>query len=139
MLSDRTGVAVSALRFYEAEGLIASTRTSGGQRRFHREMLRRVSFVKVAQTVGLTLEEIRGALASLPEKRTPNEKDWAKLSASWRPRLDHQIAMMERLRDRLERCIGCGCLSLKVCAMVNPDDMVAVRGPGARYVIDDPR
>ncbi|MCU1388029.1 MAG: transcriptional regulator, MerR family [Ilumatobacteraceae bacterium] len=137
-LSERTGVTVSALRFYEAEGLIASTRTAGGQRRFHREMLRRVSFIRVAQTVGLSLEEVRTALASLPEGRTPDEKDWATLSASWRPRLDQQIAMMERLRDRLERCIGCGCLSLKVCAMFNPEDVAALRGPGARFVIDEP-
>ncbi|MCU1399670.1 MAG: soxR [Acidimicrobiales bacterium] len=137
-LSDRTGVAVSALRFYEAQRLIASTRTTGGQRRFHREMLRRVSFIRVAQTVGLTLDEIRTALASLPEGRTPDEKDWASLSASWRPRLDQQIAMMQRLRDRLERCIGCGCLSLKVCAMFNPEDGAAVRGPGPRFVIDEP-
>lgn len=137
-LSERSGVAVSALRFYEAEGLIFSTRTSGGQRRFIRDMLRRVSFIKVAQMVGLSLDEIRSALASLPEGRTPDEADWATLSTAWRPRLDDQIAMLERLRDRLQFCIGCGCLSLKFCAMFNPDDVAGRRGSGARYVLDDP-
>ncbi len=137
-LSERSGLAVSALRYYEAEGLIWSTRTSGGQRRFIRDMLRRVSFVKVAQLVGLSLDEIREALASLPEGRTPDEEDWARLSSSWRPRLDGQIAMLERLRDRLQYCIGCGCLSLKFCAMFNPDDAAARRGPGARFVLDAP-
>lgn len=135
-LSERTGVATSALRFYEAEGLIHATRTSGGQRRFTRDVLRRVSFIRVAQQVGLRLEEIRAALDSLPDRRTPDEADWHELSASWRPRLDAQIAMMERLRDRLDGCIGCGCLSLKFCHMLNPDDEAATRGPGPRYVLD---
>ncbi|MCU1396166.1 MAG: transcriptional regulator, MerR family [Ilumatobacteraceae bacterium] len=137
-LSERTGVASSALRFYEAEGLIVSTRTDGGQRRYHRETLRRVSFVKIAQMVGLSLEEIRAALASLPDGRTPTEQDWAELSASWRPRLDEHIAMMTRMRDRLTACIGCGCLSLRVCAMFNPDDVAGGRGPGAQYITGDP-
>jgi MerR family redox-sensitive transcriptional activator SoxR len=135
-LSERTGVATSALRYYEAEGLIHASRSAGGQRRYHRDTLRRVSFVRVAQQVGLTLEEIREALASLPDSRTPTQKDWAKLSASWRPRLDAQIAMMERLRDRLDGCIGCGCLSLSFCRILNPDDSAAERGPGPRYVLD---
>jgi MerR family redox-sensitive transcriptional activator SoxR len=135
-LSERTGVATSALRYYEAEGLIHASRSAGGQRRYHRDTLRRVSFVRVAQQVGLTLEEIRAALASLPDRRTPTQKDWAKLSASWRPRLDAQIAMMERLRDRLDGCIGCGCLSLSFCRILNPDDSAAERGPGPRYVLD---
>jgi MerR family redox-sensitive transcriptional activator SoxR len=135
-LSERSGVSASALRFYEAEGLIHATRSAGGQRRFTRDTLRRVSFVRVAQQVGLRLDEIREALDSLPENRTPNEKDWARLSTSWRPRLDEQIAMLERLRDRLSACIGCGCLSLKLCKLVNPDDVVHERGPGPRYILD---
>jgi MerR family redox-sensitive transcriptional activator SoxR len=135
-VSERTGVATSALRFYEAEGLIHSTRTSGGQRRYARDTLRRVSFIRVAQQVGLTLDEIRDALHSLPERRTPTEKDWQKLSRSWRPRLDAQIAMLERLRDRLDGCIGCGCLSMRSCRMLNPDDRAGGRGPGPRYVLD---
>lgn len=137
-LSERTGVAHSALRFYEQEGLIHSTRSDGNQRRFARDTIRRVSFIKVAQQVGLRLEEIRGALASLPDNRTPTEKDWQRLSASWRPRVDAQIAMLERLRDRLAGCIGCGCLSLRACQLVNPGDEVGRRGPGPRYIIDDP-
>lgn len=136
-MSERTGVATSALRYYEAEGLIHSTRTSGGQRRYHREVLRRVSFIRAAQQVGLTLEEIRQALASLPDNRTPNQHDWHRLSTSWRPRIDAQIRMLERLRDRLDSCIGCGCLSLKVCRLMNPGDEVASHGPGPRYVIED--
>jgi MerR family redox-sensitive transcriptional activator SoxR len=135
-VSERTGIATSALRFYEAEGLIHATRSPGGQRRYARDTLRRVSFVRVAQQVGLTLDEIRDALHSLPERRTPTEKDWQRLSRSWRPRLDAQIAMLERLRDRLDGCIGCGCLSLRFCRMLNPDDRAGERGPGPRYVLD---
>jgi MerR family redox-sensitive transcriptional activator SoxR len=136
-LSERTGVATSALRFYEAEGLIRATRSSGGQRRFARETIRRVSFIRIAQQVGLSLDEIRAALASLPQNRTPSAKDWERLATSWRPRLDHQIAMLERLRDRLHGCIGCGCLSLRFCRLLNPDDQAAARGPGPRYILDD--
>ena len=136
-LSERTGVATSALRFYEAEGLIDATRTDGGQRRYHRETLRRVSFIRIAQMVGLTLDEIREAMDSLPHGRTPDEHDWAMLSASWRPRLDEQIAMMERLRERLTACIGCGCLSLRVCKLVNPDDIAGQAGAGPRYVVGE--
>lgn len=136
-LSERSGVATSALRFYEAEGLIHATRSAGGQRRYIRDTLRRVSFIRVAQQVGLSLDEVRAALASLPENRTPDERDWEKLSKAWRPRIDYQIRMLERLRERLDRCIGCGCLSLRHCKLLNPDDRVAARGPGPRYVIDD--
>jgi MerR family redox-sensitive transcriptional activator SoxR len=136
-LSERTGVAHSALRFYEAEGLIHAARTDGGQRRYPRDILRRVSFIRIAQQVGLTLDEIRTALSSLPQKRTPNQKDWERLSASWRPRLDAQIAMLERLRDRLTGCIGCGCLSMQACRLLNPGDEAGGRGPGPRYVLDD--
>lgn len=135
-LSERTGVATSALRFYEAEGLIDATRSAGGQRRYSRDVVRRVSFIRVAQQVGLRLDEIREALASLPDSRTPNAKDWERLSSSWRPRIDAQIAMLERLRDRLSGCIGCGCLSLRVCRLMNPGDEAAVRGPGPRFILD---
>jgi MerR family transcriptional regulator, redox-sensitive transcriptional activator SoxR len=137
LLSERTGVAPSALRFYESEGLIRANRSSGGQRRFARETIRRVSFIRVAQQVGLTLDEIRRALESLPDNRTPNAKDWERLSNSWRPRLDAQIAMLERLRDRLHRCIGCGCLSLRSCRLLNPYDQAGERGQGPRYILDD--
>jgi MerR family transcriptional regulator, redox-sensitive transcriptional activator SoxR len=136
-LSERTGVAPSALRFYEAEGLIHSTRSGGGQRRYAREVIRRVSFIRVAQQVGLTLDEIRDALASLPENRTPTRQDWERLASGWRPRLDAQIAMLERLRDRLAGCIGCGCLSLKVCRLYNPGDELAERGPGPHLVLEE--
>jgi MerR family transcriptional regulator, redox-sensitive transcriptional activator SoxR len=135
-LSERAGVAASALRFYEAEGLIHATRSEGGQRRYTRDTLRRVSFIRVAQQVGLRLDEIRIALESLPENRTPNAKDWERLSTSWRPRLDAQIALLERLRDRLGGCIGCGCLSLRFCKLVNPDDRAGQRGPGPRHLIE---
>jgi MerR family redox-sensitive transcriptional activator SoxR len=137
-LSERTGVATSALRYYEAEGLVHATRSDGGQRRYTRDVIRRVSFIRVAQQVGLTLEEIREALASLPDSRTPNQRDWERLSNSWRPRLDAQIAMLERLRDRLDGCIGCGCLTLKVCALFNPHDQAAERGAGPRFLMGDP-
>jgi MerR family redox-sensitive transcriptional activator SoxR len=136
-LSERTGVATSALRFYEAEGLLHAARTDGGQRRYARDALRRVSFIRVAQQVGLSLSEIAGVLASLPDGRTPNQRDWERLSNSWRPRLDEQIATLERLRDKLDGCIGCGCLTLKVCALYNPDDRAAVKGAGARYLLGD--
>jgi MerR family redox-sensitive transcriptional activator SoxR len=136
-LSERTGVATSALRFYESEGLVHATRSAGGQRRYARDAIRRVSFVRIAQEVGLSLAEVGEALASLPQQRTPTAKDWERLSRSWRPRLDAQIHMLERLRDRLSGCIGCGCLSLGVCRLVNPGDVAAERGPGPRYVLDD--
>jgi MerR family redox-sensitive transcriptional activator SoxR len=135
-VSERTGVAHSALRFYEAEGLIHTIRTEGGQRRYARDMLRRVSFIRVAQQVGLSLEEIRLALDSLPDSRTPTQRDWHRLSTSWRPRIEAQIGMLERLRDRLDGCIGCGCLSLRACQLLNPGDGAADRGPGPRYVLD---
>jgi MerR family redox-sensitive transcriptional activator SoxR len=135
-LSERSGVAASALRFYEAEGLIHAARTAGGQRRYSRDTLRRVSFIRVAQQVGLRLDEIRVALESLPEHRTPTAKDWERLSTSWRPRLDAQIALLERLRDRLGGCIGCGCLSLRFCKLLNPDDQAGQRGPGPLHILE---
>ncbi|WP_240617337.1 redox-sensitive transcriptional activator SoxR [Nocardioides speluncae] len=130
-LSQRSGVAPSAIRFYESRGLIHSTRTTGNQRRYEQATLRRVSFVRAAQRVGLSLDEIATALATLPDNRTPTTDDWTRLSATWRSRLDDQIERLERLRDRLDGCIGCGCLSLKTCALSNPKDILAERGPGA--------
>lgn len=136
-VSERTGVAPSALRFYEAEGLIASTRSAGGQRRYHREVIRRVSFIRVAQRVGLSLEQIRQSLDSLPRSRTPTKADWARLSRQWRPQLDEQIAVLERLRDQLTDCIGCGCLSLRACALYNEHDGAAALGSGPRFLLGD--
>lgn len=137
-VAERTGVSTATLRFYEAESLLRSVRTAGNQRRYDREVLRRVSFVRIAQQVGLTLDEIRAHLASLPQERTPTKADWARLSRSWRPRLDEQIAVMQRLRDQLDDCIGCGCLSLRACALYNPGDTAARFGAGARYLLGDP-
>ena len=135
-LAARSGVAPSALRFYEREGLIRATRTSGNQRRYQRAELRRVAFIKVSQQVGISLDEIRSALHSLPDGRTPTKADWARLSAHWRKELDSRIALMERLRDQLTGCIGCGCLSLKRCTLYNPDDRRAAEGPGPRALLD---
>ena len=137
-LAERTGVAHSALRYYEDEGLIQSHRTGGNQRRYHRDVIRRVSFIRVAQEIGLTLDEIRAALVDLPDQRTPTEDDWANLSASWRPRIDAQIRTLERLRDRLDKCIGCGCLSLRYCRLFNPGDCAAEGGCGPQYIYGDP-
>lgn len=136
-LSERTGVATSALRFYEAKGLIHARRSEGGQRRYARDTLRRVSFIRVAQQVGLSLDEIGAALSSLPENRTPNRRDWERLSRGWRPRIDAQIDLLERLRDRLDGCIGCGCLSLSACQLANPGDQAAELGPGARWLLEE--
>jgi MerR family redox-sensitive transcriptional activator SoxR len=133
--SARSGVAPSALRFYESKGLLHSHRSDGGQRRYDRDELRRVSFVRAAQQVGLSLDEIREAMASLPDNRVPTRSDWARLSKSWRPRLDHQIAVLQRLRDNLTGCIGCGCLSLTACKLHNPDDIAGTTGTGPRYVL----
>jgi MerR family redox-sensitive transcriptional activator SoxR len=136
-VGERTGVSASALRYYETEGLIASHRTDGQQRRYDREVMRRVSFIRIAQQLGLSLDEIRNQLSSLPDERTPTKADWARLSRSWRPRLDEQIAMLTRLRDTLTDCIGCGCLSLRSCALYNPDDSAARLGAGPRYLLGD--
>jgi MerR family redox-sensitive transcriptional activator SoxR len=133
-LSTRSGVATSALRYYEDLGLIAAERSAGNQRRYAPATLRRVAFVRSAQRVGLTLDEVAVARATLPEGRTPTKADWARLSRTWRPRIDAQIERLERLRDKLDSCIGCGCLSLKTCALNNPDDEVAPRGPGAVFL-----
>jgi MerR family redox-sensitive transcriptional activator SoxR len=133
-LSERSGMAASAIRYYEERGLVASRRTTGNQRRYARATLRRLAFVRTAQRVGLTLEEIETALATLPSNRTPTKADWTRLSRTWRPRLDAQIAQLERLRDTLDSCIGCGCLSLRRCTLRNPGDEVAERGPGPVFL-----
>ncbi len=133
-VAERSGVAASALRFYEREGLIAARRTTGNQRRYARFVLRRLAFIRAARTVGLSLEEVAAALATLPDGRTPTRADWTRLSRTWRRRLDEQIEALERLRDGLDSCIGCGCLSLQRCAMSNPEDEMAGYGPGARFL-----
>jgi MerR family redox-sensitive transcriptional activator SoxR len=133
-LSERSGVAPSAIRYYEELGLVSSRRTTGNQRRYERATLRRLAFIRTAQRVGLTLDEIDRALATLPSGRTPTKADWTRLSRGWRPRLDAQIHQLERLRDTLDSCIGCGCLSLRRCALSNPGDEVADRGPGAVFL-----
>ncbi len=129
----RSGVAASALRFYEERGLIRSVRASGGgPRRYERAVLRRAAFIVAAQTVGLSLREIGGALATLPADRAPSRAEWARLSAGWTARIDRRIAELERLRDGLTDCIGCGCLSLERCRLANPADRLGAEGPGAR-------
>lgn len=133
----RTGVPVSTLHFYEREGLLLSRRTVGNQRRYPRDAVRRVSFVRVSQRVGIPLARIRAALETLPEGRTPSRADWARLSAGWRDELDRRIDELERLRDGLDDCIGCGCLSLDRCRLANPDDALAGEGPGPRRLLAD--
>jgi MerR family redox-sensitive transcriptional activator SoxR len=133
-LSERSGVAVSALHFYEREGLITSRRTSGNQRRYARETLRRVAFIRISQRVGIPLSEIRKALETLPEGRNPNRRDWERLSTTWREDLDQRIDQLIRLRDSLTGCIGCGCLSLAGCRLVNAHDHLGTEGPGARVL-----
>lgn len=133
-VAERSGFASSALRFYEREGLLHATRTTGNQRRYERNVLRRLAFIRAARNVGLSLDEVAAALASLPEGRTPNRADWTRLSRTWRHRLDDQIAALAKLRDGLDSCIGCGCLSLRKCAMSNPSDIAASGGPGATYL-----
>ena len=135
----RTGVATSALRFYEERGLIHSERNAAGHRRYHADVMRRVSFIRTAQRVGLSLDEIGDALASLPDQRTPTAADWDRLATTWQPRLDDQIALLTRLRDQLDGCIGCGCLSLASCGLWNPDDAAAELGHGPRYLLSDER
>ncbi|YCK33458.1 redox-sensitive transcriptional activator SoxR [Actinomadura sp. ATCC 39365] len=131
-LAERSGVAVSALHFYETKGLIASRRTAGNQRRYHRDTLRRVAFIRLSQRLGIPLATIKDALSELPDGRTPNREDWARLSAAWRGELDDRIEQLQRLRDDLTDCIGCGCLSLDRCPVANPRDRLGDEGPGAR-------
>ncbi|MES3022650.1 MAG: redox-sensitive transcriptional activator SoxR [Pseudomonadota bacterium] len=136
-LAQRSGVAASALRFYEAQGLIVSARLPGRQRRFARDALRRVGFIRVAQSVGLSLADIRTALSSLPERRTPTPSDWERLARNWRPVLQQQIDTLVALRDQLGACIGCGCLSFKKCGLYNPGDAAGQHGTGPRYVLGE--
>lgn len=138
-LARRAGVAASALRYYEASGLIRGARTAGRHRQYPRHVLRRVSFIRVAQNLGLSLADIREALSGLPDARTPTKADWDRLARSWQPLLDARIAALQGLRDQLGACIGCGCLSLKACALYNPHDAAGERGPGARYLLGDRR
>lgn len=136
-LAERTGLSVSAIRFYESRGLVAPERNAGGQRRFKRADIRRLSFVLIAQRLGFTLQEIEARLTALPAGRAPNQRDWTRMSRAFRQTLEDRIAAMERLRDRLDGCIGCGCLSLKKCALHNPEDKAARHGSGPHFVLSD--
>jgi MerR family transcriptional regulator, redox-sensitive transcriptional activator SoxR len=135
-LAKRSGMATSAIRFYEQEGLISSTRTVGGRRQYRRETLRRVAFIRAAQAVGLSLVDIKNVLAELPGQRTPTRQDWERLSRRWQPLLQERIDRLTALRDQLASCIGCGCLSLKSCLLYNPEDIARWQGSGARYLLD---
>lgn len=129
---DRSGFPHSALRYYEREGLISATRTSGGQRRYRRSVLRRLAFIRAARSIGIGLDEVRSALQGLPAERTPTKADWSRLSKAWRARLDEQVEALVALRDGLDGCIGCGCLSMTTCRLVNPGDQIAAKGEGAQ-------
>lgn len=133
-VAQRSGVAISTLHFYERKGLIRSWRTPGNQRRYSRDVLRRVAVIRAAQRTGMPLENIRKALAALPEERTPTRGDWQRMSSEWKSDLEARIRQLQRLRDQLDGCIGCGCLSLKACPLRNPGDRAAREGPGARYL-----
>lgn len=135
-LAERSGVAVSALHFYERKGLISSRRTSGNQRRYRRHMLRRVALVRIAQRVGIPLAEVKAALAELPDERTPNRQDWQRLSRRWKMQLEERIHRLEQLRDEFTGCIGCGCLSIDACSLANPKDALAEHGPGPRRLLE---
>jgi len=136
-VAHRSGVAASALRFYEERGLIESEREGSGHRRYQRAVLRRIAFIVFAQRIGLTLDEIATELAKLPPDRAPTKREWSRLSSSWTSRIDERIAELERLKAGLTECIGCGCLSLARCRLANPDDRAASKGPGPRYWIGD--
>ncbi|MGB8858967.1 MAG: redox-sensitive transcriptional activator SoxR [Ilumatobacteraceae bacterium] len=133
-LATRAGIAASALRFYETQGLLHTTRADNNQRRYDRDALRRVAFIRAAQTVGLSLDEIRKAMDSLPEGRTPTHADWRALATAWKAQLDERVRLIERLRNDLESCIGCGCLSMEACALYNPNDVAYSLGHGAQYL-----
>lgn len=136
-LSERTGLAVSAIRYYEAQGLLEPWRNAGGQRRFHRADIRRLSFIMIAQQFGFSLPEIRAQLKTLPGGRTPTPEDWTRLSTGFRDHLDARIETLQKMRDNLDGCIGCGCLSLPKCALYNPRDQAAAKGKGPRYLMGD--
>jgi MerR family redox-sensitive transcriptional activator SoxR len=136
-LSARSGVAPSALRFYETAGLISAQRTSGNQRRYERAILRRIALIQAGRAAGISLERVRTALDTLPAQRTPTRRDWERLSRGWRDEIDLQIEMLQALRNRLTTCIGCGCLSIDACELLNPDDEAGTRGPGAHYLRRD--
>lgn len=136
-LAERTGMAVSAIRYYETQGLIVSNRNAGGHRRFERSMIRRLSFIRIAQQIGYPLERIQQELSRLPDGRTPTHTDWEEISRAFRADLDSRIAEMQRMRDNLDGCIGCGCLSLERCALYNPDDRASAKGAGPRYLMGD--
>ncbi len=138
-LASRTGLSVSAIRFYEKKGLITPDRNAGNQRRYEGADIRRLSFILIAQQIGLSIEQIKEVMAQLPDGRAPTKADWSKISRKFRKTLDDRIAMMERMRDRLDGCIGCGCLSLKACQLYNPDDQARRHGVGPRYVVSDAR
>jgi len=136
-LAARTGLSVSAIRYYETQGLIASERSAGGQRRFLRSDIRRLSFVQIAQQVGFTIEQIKNQLDALPNGRTPTKSDWAKMGAGFRSALDEKINAVTKMRELLDGCIGCGCLSLDKCKLYNPDDRAYTHGAGPRYLMGD--
>ncbi|MEQ3746279.1 MAG: redox-sensitive transcriptional activator SoxR [Henriciella sp.] len=136
-LATRTGLSVSAIRFYETKGLVTPDRNAGGQRRYEGSDIRRLSFVLIAQQMGLTIEQIGTVMSGLPEGRTPTKADWTRISTGFRKMLDDKIAMMERMREKLDGCIGCGCLSLKKCALYNPEDKARAEGVGPRFVLQD--
>lgn len=136
-VAERCGIAASAVRYYDDRGLVSSVRSGGGQRRFERDTIRRIAFITAAQAVGRSLAEITESLETLPAQRTPTHDDWNRVATTWRPRLDEQIARLEALRDQLDACIGCGCLSLDRCAMYNPSDVAARLGDGPRYLLGD--
>jgi len=136
-VAERSGLAASAIRFYEREGLVQAERTSSGQRRFRRDVLRRIAFIRIAQRVGLSLEEIVSALSALPVDHAPSSHDWKRLTASWQDRIEQRIALLEALRGGLSNCIGCGCLSLRTCALANPGDVVRTMGSGPRLLMEE--
>jgi MerR family transcriptional regulator, redox-sensitive transcriptional activator SoxR len=136
-LAARSGVAASALRYYEALGLIRAARSTGNQRKYPRHVLRRVAFVRAGRQLGLSLAEIRDALATLPEGKAPTRADWTRAARTWQSKLDDKIAELQRIRSTLTDCIGCGCLSLRRCALYNPADAAAAHGPGARWLLGD--
>jgi MerR family redox-sensitive transcriptional activator SoxR len=135
-VAERSGMATSALRFYERQGLVHAERTASGQRRFRRDVLRRIAFIRIARRVGLSLDEIVDALVGLPVDRAPNSQDWQRLTRGWRQRIDERIALLDALRSGLTSCIGCGCLSLRTCALANPGDVAASLGSGPRYLLE---